>query len=60
MTTDYLCPLWDNCMDTRVLFTVAEMLAWGRIPGRMGQILRIGRMTTIRKEGEFGPSLLEK
>ena len=60
MTTDYLCPLWDNSMDTRLLLTVAEMLAWGRIPDQICQILRIGRMTTLRKEGEFGPSLLEK
>ena len=52
MTTDHLrCPLLDNTKDTDLLFTVAELLARGRIPDSVGQFLRLGRMTALRKDG---------
>ena len=44
MTTDHLRPLLDNTKDTHLLFTVAELLARGRVPDSVRQFLRLGRM----------------
>ena len=51
MTTDHLRQCEGSTKDTHLLFTVAEVWSRGRIPDQVGRILRLGRMTALRKEG---------
>ena len=51
MTADHVRPLLESARDTDLLFSVAEFLAKGRVPIQVGHILRMGRMTALRKDG---------
>ena len=51
MTADHVRPLLESTRDTHLLFSVAELLAKGRVPIQVGHILRMGRMTALRKDG---------
>ena len=51
MTADHVRPLLESARDTHLLFSVAELLAKGRVPIQVGHILRMGRMTALRKDG---------
>ena len=51
MTADHVRPLLESTRDTHLLFSVADLLAKGRVPIQVGHILRVGRMTALRKDG---------
>ena len=51
MTADHDRPLLESARDTHLLFSVAELLAKGHVPIQVGHILRMGRMTALRKDG---------
>ena len=50
MTADHVRPLLESARDTHLLFSVAQLLAKGRVPIQVGHILR-GRMTALREDG---------
>ena len=50
MTSDHLRPLLDSSKDTHLLFLVGELLARERISDPVEQVLRLGRMTALRKK----------
>ena len=51
MTNEHLRPLLDNSRVMHTFFRVAEMLAQGDVPPRIGAVLRRGRLTAFQKPG---------
>ena len=49
MTWEHLRPLLDSPRDSRVLFRVAELLARGELPPSIVDVIRVGRLTALRK-----------
>ena len=50
MTSDHLRPLLEHPKDLHFLFLVAEGFSRGVVPDSTVQILRVGRMTALRKK----------
>ena len=49
MTWEHLRPLLDSPRDSRVLFRVADLLARGELPPSIVDVIRVGRLTALRK-----------
>ena len=50
MTCDHLLPLLDSPRDLHALFLIAEEFARGQIPPNIVQLMKLGRMTALRKK----------
>ena len=50
MTCDHLRPLLDSNPDMHLLFVVGEMFSRGQIPHDIVQLVKLGRMTALRKK----------
>ena len=49
MTWEHLRPLLDSLRDSRILFRVADLLARGALPPSIVDVIRVGRLTALRK-----------
>ena len=50
MTCDHLQPLLDSNPDMHLLFVVGELFSRGQIPHDIVQLVKLGRMTALRKK----------
>ena len=50
MTCDHLRPLLDSNPNMHLLFVVGEMFSRGQIPHNIVQLVKLGRMTALRKK----------
>ena len=50
MTCDHLRPLLDSPSDLHALFLIAEAFSRGQVPPSIVQLMKLGRMTALRKK----------